>query len=88
MYVCADPYSLSAPLMVETDVAALIHTFMYVVKDTRLGTLATLWWTSRYYWSGVLALVPQASVAPRVVVSGLMTELELVDVHVDWATKE
>ena len=43
------------------DVAALIHTFPFIVQDMRDGTIGNEWATDRYYWTGVAALVPQVS---------------------------
>ncbi|KAF8642996.1 hypothetical protein AX16_009241 [Volvariella volvacea WC 439] len=38
---------------------ALLHTFPFIVTYINQGTIATLWETRPYYWTGVAALIPQ-----------------------------
>lgn len=41
-------------------VLALVHTFPFVVFNIRRGTMREEWDTSVTYWTGVVAIIPQA----------------------------
>lgn len=43
------------------DITSLVHTFPFIINEIRLGMMVSSWNTSSAYWTGVAALVPQAS---------------------------
>ncbi|KAJ7467697.1 FAD-binding domain-containing protein [Mycena latifolia] len=40
-------------------IASVVHTFPFIVREIRAGTMVASWETSSLYWTGVAALIPQ-----------------------------
>ncbi|CAK5266393.1 unnamed protein product [Mycena citricolor] len=40
-------------------VTALVHTCLFIMHDRAMGTLSSQWYSSEFFWTGTVALVPQ-----------------------------
>ncbi|KAJ6605111.1 hypothetical protein B0H10DRAFT_606959 [Mycena sp. CBHHK59/15] len=40
-------------------ITSLVHTFLFIINDIRMGEMVSSYKTSPWYWTGVAALVPQ-----------------------------
>ncbi|KAJ7073226.1 ferric reductase NAD binding domain-containing protein [Mycena belliarum] len=40
-------------------ITSLVHTFPFIVREIKMGTMNESWSTGTFYWTGVAALVPQ-----------------------------
>ena len=59
MCMCSSISHCWPMLIDDVDITSLIHTFPFIVGSIHHGEMVTNWNTTPWYWTGVVALVPQ-----------------------------